>query len=156
MRVRMKASSEFRKCTKIALIGLAVPGGVQLNCSAVIPFMDSSVWRRTAATNCWINSMVSINYSLGFVGLIYFTLISKRKLIQGLKLLLVATIHFTGVRITTGMTRTVLRWYSAKPGIISTMWLYKRVRSGSTAMDARAWNCSVPVSTLTSGLARML
>ena len=33
----------------------------------------------------------------------------------------------------TGIMRVVLRWYSAKPGIISTILVYKRVRSGSAA-----------------------
>ena len=49
-----------------------------------------------------------------------------------------ASTYFTGVRTMTGITRLVLRRYSSKPGITSTILSYRRVRSGSSATVARA------------------
>ena len=52
------------------------------------------------------------------------------------------------LKVITGITRVVFFRYSAKPGIISIILSYKRVRSGSIDTDALALNCSVPTSTV--------
>ena len=58
--------------------------------------------------------------------------------------------------VTTGILRLVLRSYSAKPGIISTILAYSWLRSGSAVEEARTWKRSVPTSTVATGLASRL
>ena len=60
------------------------------------------------------------------------------------------------VKVITGITRVVLSWYSAKPGYNAAILSYSSDRSGSEVTVAWTGNCSVPTSTLTSGLATTL
>jgi hypothetical protein len=60
-------------------------------------------------------------------------------------------VHAVGVRIMTGITRSVFAWYSAKPGERSAWWRYSRSRSSLSASEATTSIVSVPTSIETFG-----